>query len=104
MEKSPSNRTYDPSDALSIFNFSRGLLHRSLTEAVRELDSSILPEDLEAKGKGGLGQLVEKFYYGYEPNSSPLPDFPEAGVELKTTPLKKMPKKNWSSKNGWSAI
>jgi DNA mismatch repair protein MutH len=89
MEKRPSNRTYDPSDALSIFNFSRGLLHRSLTEAVRELDSSILPEDLEAKGKGSLGQLVEKFYYGYEPNSSPLPDFPEAGVELKTTPLKK---------------
>ena len=43
----------------------------------------------EYKGKGGFGQLVEKFYFGYEPNSSPEPDFPEAGVELKTTPLKR---------------
>lgn len=39
-------------------------------------------------GKGGLGQLVEKFYFEYEPNSNPGPDFSEAGVELKTTPLK----------------
>ena len=35
--------------------------------------------------KGDLGMMVEKYYFQYESNSSPEPDFPEAGVELKTT-------------------
>lgn len=88
-KETTSDRNYDPADARSIFAYSQGLLHRSLAQAVREINPSVRPEDIVMKGKGGLGQLVEKFYYGYEPNSSPLPDFPEAGVELKTTPLKK---------------
>ncbi|WOI23758.1 MutH/Sau3AI family endonuclease [Nonlabens ulvanivorans] len=48
-------------------------------------------KDLENaySGKGKLGQLVEFLYFGYKPNSNPEPDFPEAGVELKTTPIKK---------------
>lgn len=81
-------REYDHTDASSIFSYSKGLLNKSLTEALKIVDSSINPEYVVMKGKGGLGQLVEKFYYGYEPNSDPRPDFPEAGVELKTTPLK----------------
>lgn len=82
-------RNYNPQSAESIFHFSRGLLHKSLADAVRDVDDSIKPEEITLKGKGGLGQLVEKFYYGYEPNNDPRPDFPEAGVELKTTPLKR---------------
>ena len=39
--------------------------------------------------KGGLGELVEKHYFHYEPNNDPQPDFPEAGCELKVTPFKK---------------
>lgn len=82
-------REYDPKSAQSIFHFSYGLLHKSLTDAVKAIEPNIKPEDITLKGKGGLGQLVEKFYYGYEPNNNPEADFPEAGVELKTTPLKK---------------
>lgn len=81
-------RDYNPKDAASIFAYSSGLLHHSLAEAMQLLDSDVKPEEIVSKGKGGLGQLVERFWYGYEPNSSPLPDFPDAGVELKTTPLK----------------
>ena len=84
-----AKRNYDPADAASIFAFSKGLLHKTLAEAVTLLDSTIKPEDIVSKGKGGLGQMVEKFYYGYEPNSCPDADFQEAGVELKTTPLKR---------------
>src|SRR5690606_11731238 len=40
------------------------------------------------KGKGNFGQLLEKFYFGYEPNSDSEPDFKEAGLELKSSPLK----------------
>ena len=83
-------RKYNPQDAASIFTHSTGLLHHSLTEAMAIVDPNIKPEEIALRGKGSLGQLVEKFWYGYEPNSSPLPDFSEAGVELKTTPLKKL--------------
>lgn len=34
--------------------------------------------------------MVEELYYHYKPNSSPDPDFREAGVELKTTGLKRL--------------
>jgi len=40
------------------------------------------------KGKGNFGQVLEKFYFGYEPNSNTEPDFIEAGIELKSSPLK----------------
>ena len=84
-----TNREYDSTSAASIFAFSKGLLHKSLAQAVIAIDPTINAKDIVMKGKGGLGQLVEKYYYGYEPNSDPRPDFPEAGVELKTTPLRK---------------
>jgi DNA mismatch repair protein MutH len=40
------------------------------------------------KGKGNFGQILEKFYFDYEPNSDAEPDFKEAGLELKSSPLK----------------
>ncbi|QZY55963.1 Sau3AI family type II restriction endonuclease [Crassaminicella profunda] len=50
---------------------------------------SILPDEYKNyKGKGGLGQLLEKYYFLYEPNSDKNPDFKEAGVELKVSPYK----------------
>lgn len=39
--------------------------------------------------KGGLGNLVEECWFGYEANSNPEADFQEAGVELKVTPYLK---------------
>ena len=80
---------YDTSDPLSIFSHSGGLLGHTLAQAVAAVDPSVDLNAIEHDGKGGLGQLVEKYYFGYEPNSSPEPDFPEAGVELKVSPLKK---------------
>lgn len=82
--------SYDPSNPSSIFHYSKGLINKSLAQAVMEKDPDIKKELLFKNGKGKLGQLVEKFYFGYEPNNSPDPDFSEAGVELKTTPLKKL--------------
>ena len=35
--------------------------------------------------KGGVGNLIEERYFGYDANSDERPDFPAAGVELKTT-------------------
>ena len=91
-------REYDPKSAESIFRFSKGLLHKSLAEAVCAIDDSIRIESIVASGKGGLGQMVEKFYYGYELNNDSGPDFKEAGVELKTTPLKRLANKELAIK------
>lgn len=49
-------------------------------------------------GKGNFGQLLEKYYFGYEPNSTAEPDFIEVGVELKSSPLKKLKNGQFRSK------
>ena len=38
--------------------------------------------------------MVERYFFGYETNSNPTPDFEEAGVELKCTPLKELADKS----------
>ena len=74
---------YDKKDPFSIEAYAKGLINNSLR--------SLYGGDLENaySGKGSLGQLIEFLYFGYQPNSNSKPDFPEAGVELKTTPNKK---------------
>ena len=72
--------TYDKASADSIFNYSKQLIDHCLRD--------FAPEANERAGKGGLGQLVEELFFGYEVNNDESPDFMEAGVELKCTPLK----------------
>jgi len=75
---------YDPASRASILAYAERLIGRSLQEAVDELPPEIrLPGD-----KGSLGTDLERHYFGYEPNSRPEPDFAQAGIELKATPLK----------------
>ena len=50
------------------------------------------------KGKGNFGQILEKYYFGYEPNSNAEPDFLEAGIELKSSPLKTLKNGRFHSK------
>ncbi|MCX7544156.1 Sau3AI family type II restriction endonuclease [Marinicella gelatinilytica] len=83
---------FDIYSAESIVNFAKNLKNQTLRQAC--------DEDIEKhgyKGKGNYGQVLEKFYFGYEPNSNSEPDFPEAGIELKTSPLKTL--KNGSIKS-----
>lgn len=74
---------YDRADAESIFEYSRRILGKTLREYVGENLSR------SRKGKGGLGQLVEECFFGYEVNGRQEADFAEANLELKCTPLKK---------------
>lgn len=76
---------YDPRDPSSILAYAERLVGRSLREALDELPPTI---DFSSN-KGGFGTVLERHYFGYEPNSRPEPDFAEAGVELKATPLKR---------------
>ena len=71
---------YDLSSANSIVDYGMLLLGHSLRD--------LHPEAKSFKGKGGLGNSVEYYHYEYEPNSESEPDFAEAGLELKCSPLK----------------
>lgn len=78
----PEKLPYDKANASSIFDYSKGLLDKTLREFVWE---GYEPK----KGKGSLGQMVENIFFFLETNSNPSSDFSEAGMELKCTPLKK---------------
>jgi len=55
-------------------------------------------ENHSYQGKGNFGQLLEKFYFGYQPNSKAEADFVEVGMELKTSPLKTLKSGEYRSK------
>lgn len=83
---------YDKTDRLSIYEYSKKLLGKTLEEA-------IAPRNIVSRdGKGRLGQLVEEYFFGYDVNSNPDADFSEAGLELKVTPLKELKNKTLAIK------
>ena len=75
---------YDINSAESIYEFSLNLYDKTLNEAV-----VLPPEVVNAKNKGDLGSLVEKYFFKHVPPNNHEPDFAVAGLELKTTGLKK---------------
>lgn len=76
---------YDPTDRESIVEYASTIIGSTLRE---KTDASIIEDS--KKRKGAFGDSVEYCFFGIEPNSVQGPDFPEAGLELKTTPLKKL--------------
>ena len=72
---------YDKTSSKSILGHARLLLGKSL--------HALYPKATPLNtGKGGLGQCVEVYHFGYDINGISEADFCEAGVELKCTPLK----------------
>ena len=79
-----TNERFNHKDPLSIYEFSRFLIGHSLR--------GLVGDDIIAKarkGKGGLGQMVEELFFGYDVNSNRKADFDAANLELKCTPLLK---------------
>ncbi|TYA74801.1 Sau3AI family type II restriction endonuclease [Seonamhaeicola marinus] len=83
----------DITSADSIIDFAKKLKGKSLKQACGEEI-----RNHGYKGKGNFGQILEKFYFGYEPNSDAEPDFKEAGIELKSSPLKVLKNGDFRSK------
>ena len=83
----------DITSADSIIEFAKQLKNQTLRQSC---GSEI--EKHGYKGKGNFGQILEKFYFGYEPNSDAEPDFKEAGMELKSSPLKTLKNGEFRSK------
>jgi DNA mismatch repair protein MutH len=77
--------SYNPSDKNSIIDYAKKLKGKSLRQVC---DSDVLNHSYS--GKGNFGQVLEKFYFGYEPNSLAEADFAQIGMELKSSPLKQL--------------
>lgn len=84
---------YNPKDKKSVLDYAKMLKERTLRDIC---GSEIIRHNYV--GKGNYGQILEKFYFGYEPNSRSEPDFSEIGMELKTSPLKLLKSKKYRSK------
>jgi DNA mismatch repair protein MutH len=84
---------YNVEDKYSIIDYAKRLVGKTLTESC---DEDVANHGYG--GKGNFGQILEKYYFLYEPNSDSEPDFPIAGLELKSSPLKLLQNKEYRSK------
>lgn len=84
---------YNLNDKQSIIDYAKLLKGKTLRETC---DKEILEHNYS--GKGNFGQILEKFYFLYKPNSVSEPDFAIAGLELKSTPLKQLSNNDYRSK------
>lgn len=84
---------YNPNNKESVLEYAKRLKNKSLRQAcsTEVLEHSYL-------GKGNFGQVIEKFYFGYDPNSKAEADFSQIGLELKTSPLKLLKNNEYRSK------
>ncbi len=78
------SQNYNPRNKRSVLAFAFKLRNSTLRGACKKVKAKI-----NIGNKGGFGTALEKYYFEYKPNSNPAPDFPEIGLELKSSPLKK---------------
>jgi DNA mismatch repair protein MutH len=84
---------YNPKDKKSVVDYAKLLKGKTLRQICSPLDF-----ELNYSGKGNFGQMLEKVYFGYNPNSKSEADFFEIGMELKTSPLKQLKNNEYRSK------
>lgn len=84
--------------------------NRKLTkEEIEEIGSQVVGKTLgeltnfnddldNLNNKGSIGEMIEQRVFGYSPNNNAEPDFFDAGIELKVTPIKKNKNGTYSAK------
>lgn len=88
---------YNDESLKDILKYSENLIHLKFSEILmKSFDKSKLKEEVkiynDKKRKGGLGNLIEEYFYFYKPNSDSNPDFKKVGLELKVLPYEKSKK------------
>ena len=83
MQRIDKQLPYDPTDKQSIFYYATSLKGSTLRKTT---GAEKLPGG--KKNKGAFGNAVETYFFKLNQNSDSSADFKEAGLELKTTPLK----------------
>jgi len=96
----PLPETYRISSPASIEKYGKRLIGKTLREVqgIQKIPKKYLATEQGMKTKGAFGGILEEFYYGIKPPNDSNPDFLKAGVELKSTPLKRLKNGNLSAK------
>lgn len=79
-----SHLPYDPTKIHSIVEYAETLVGHTLRE---KTDAPALQSP--KRRRGSFGNALEEYFFEYKPNSDSMPDFPKAGLELKSTPVKR---------------
>lgn len=92
--------TYDfnPADIESIKKQAEKVLHKSLNQVLTEDQLAKIKSNIDINRKGHLGDVVERYIFNKKQDNAAAPDFPEAKLELKTTPLKETKRKGITAK------
>lgn len=92
------------SNAEAIVDYASELRDMTFEEVLALELSALLPSNTysDTNRKGAVGNLLEEHYFGYTINSDSEPDFPNAGLELKVSPIDygNNRKKEWVIKAG----
>lgn len=84
-----------------VFKQAQLILHKTLRDIIPKEDIARIESEVSRYGnkrKGYLGELVEWYVFGKKPDTRSEADFNIAGVELKTSPLKRHSTKSYISK------
>ncbi|HEY1037009.1 MAG TPA: Sau3AI family type II restriction endonuclease [Candidatus Paceibacterota bacterium] len=83
-----------------VLSFGKKLIGKNLRtqSGIRPIPAEALDSKIGARQKASMGTLLERYYYNIKPGNESRPDFQEIGVELKTTPIKKLAKGLYSAK------
>jgi len=92
---------YDDSSIESILRYAKIFKDKTLRD-IMSYEVAEIVSDINAqygtRRKGNFGNLVEEYIFGYSPNNDSQADFHKVGLELKTTPLKKLKNRKLVSK------
>ncbi len=81
---------YDLSDPISIERYAKRLIGKTLIDVLDPQIVSGIRTIRNNRARGSFGDILERYYFDIHPdNRSGHPDFDKAGVELKSTPMKR---------------
>lgn len=91
---------YDQKDPKSIEAYGQRLLDGTLrsVQGINPVPSTLLDTKVGGRTRGAFGSALETYYYDIHPGNESEPDFKEAGVELKTSPIKRLVRGGYSAK------
>lgn len=91
---------YDQKDPESIEAYGKRLVGGTLrsVQGVNPVPRATLDTTVGGRTRGSFGSALEAYYYGINPGNESEPDFKDAGVELKASPIKRLTRGGYSAK------
>jgi len=84
------SEVYDLSDPLSIERYAKRLIGKTLMDVLDPQVVNSIRTIRNNRARGSFGDILERHFFDIHPdNRSGLPDFDRAGVELKSTPMRR---------------